>query len=213
MEVFGTSDVGGGTLQIESGFPVGRCWFVSDDGDRLIQLQPDRFVMNWRKAKTNDEYPSFEVLKQQFDEELRGFIAFARAESLGELAVRQCEVTYVNHLLTDSEQSSDVNTFLNCWSERRETSNLPPVEASNLSWQYVMKNDDGIGRLHVTMQPARSKGTGQKLFVLQLIGRGAPPSPDFASASRFIDAAHRWIVIGFTDITRDESHANWERYR
>ncbi len=215
MEVFGTTGSGGGTLQIESGFPVGRCWFVSEDGDQLIQLQPDRFVMNWRKSGTTGQYPSFEKLKRQFDDELERFRSFASTESLGELAVRQCEVTYVNHLLPDnrSEHARDVDDFLNCWSEQRESSSLPPVESKTLSWQYVMKDDDGIGRLHVAIQPARSKSDGRKLFVLQLIGRGAPLSPDLAGAKRFMDAAHRWIVIGFTDITRAESHANWERYQ
>src|SRR5690242_236660 len=42
-----------------------RCWFTNEKGTRLLQVQHDRFVLNWRKLDKDDEvYP-------HYDKELR----------------------------------------------------------------------------------------------------------------------------------------------
>jgi uncharacterized protein (TIGR04255 family) len=42
-------------------FPLPRVWFEHKDHYLLIQLQPDRFYLNWRKLH-DGEYPRYESL-------------------------------------------------------------------------------------------------------------------------------------------------------
>ena len=37
-----------------------RFWFIGDPGTRLIQVQRDRFVINWRKVTGDEAYPRYE---------------------------------------------------------------------------------------------------------------------------------------------------------
>lgn len=48
-----------------------RIWCVSENGSDLIQMQPDRFVLNWRKVRQTDAYPSFANLSGNFATHLR----------------------------------------------------------------------------------------------------------------------------------------------
>src|SRR5262245_37109554 len=36
--------------------PEARCWFEEKSGARLIQIQHDRFIHNWRKTEKQQEY-------------------------------------------------------------------------------------------------------------------------------------------------------------
>jgi len=51
VEVFGAQALAPMMLHIESvpNFPVGRCWYLTEDRQRVVQVQPDRFILNWRK--------------------------------------------------------------------------------------------------------------------------------------------------------------------
>ena len=37
--------------------PNFRCWFIDESNNNLIQLQKDRFILNWRKVKGDEAYP------------------------------------------------------------------------------------------------------------------------------------------------------------
>src|SRR5687768_4818226 len=44
VELFSARGPQGASLRFEEGFPIGRCWYLSEDRLRLIQVQPDRFI-------------------------------------------------------------------------------------------------------------------------------------------------------------------------
>jgi uncharacterized protein (TIGR04255 family) len=78
-----------------------RVWLINDVGTEIIQLQNGRFIKNWRKSGHHDVYPHYEpVIKPAFERDLREFQLFLGEEKLGELKVTQCEVTYVNHIVS-----------------------------------------------------------------------------------------------------------------
>ena len=54
-----------------------RYWFLSPNGDELLQFQEDRLLHNWRKVgdRTN-EYPRFDTLIEKFERELRALETF-----------------------------------------------------------------------------------------------------------------------------------------
>jgi uncharacterized protein (TIGR04255 family) len=83
-----------------------RAWFVEPNGNRLVQVQRDRFHHNWRKMNAEDEYPRHERVLAVFNERLETFSSFLTENGLGELHLKQYEMTYVNHVLSGSGWNS-----------------------------------------------------------------------------------------------------------
>jgi len=196
--------------------PAGRCWFLSEDELQLIQVQPDRFVMNWRKLETDAVYPRYTSLRERFLRELEDFLDFIKDEELGEFHPLQCEVTYVNHIFQGSgwETRADLPKVLTVWSGDTSDDSLPPIEEARLHWQYRMEEGDApVGRLHIQLQPAVRTLDRMPLLSLTLIGRGPPPPDGIPGVLAFADRAHEWIVRGFTSITTPLMHKIWERTR
>ena len=78
--------------------PFPRLWFMNNPGTRLIQVQRSRFIHNWRKADTEEPYPHYPDIREQFLAAYRNFEKFLEDESIGHPSIRQCEITYVNHI-------------------------------------------------------------------------------------------------------------------
>ena len=67
-----------------------RLWMLNDNDTRLIQVQPDRLVVNWRKVGGDDVYPRYEAIREQFTEVVDKFSAFLAEQGLDELRANQC---------------------------------------------------------------------------------------------------------------------------
>lgn len=215
VELFGVRGIQHAALSIETGLPTGRCWFLSEDKLRLIQIQPDRFVVNWRKLETDVDYPSYEVLRGTFQEELDLFLEFVNDQDLGEFDPVQCELTYINHLPEGRgwRTPSDLPNVLAPWSGKCSDTYLPEIEDARFSWQYRFDEQERpIGRLHVALQSGIRQSDGVSVLVLTLAGRGAPAGGEGAGGVlRSLDQVHEWIVRGFTALTTDHMHKIWER--
>ena len=213
VELFGASGFQRVSMNIESGFPVGRCWYMTEDRSRLIQLQANRFALNWRKIDDAAQYPRYEVLREQFQDELAILLQFFDDESLGEFEPTQCEVTYVNQLPAGEGWTvkNELPRILAPWSGATTESYLPDLEDASLAWQYRFDNGKTpLGRLHVQLNSAVRKD-GVSLFVLQLVARGGPVGEGVEGVLEFTDHAHEWIVNGFTAITTRDMHDLWKR--
>src|SRR5690242_5857187 len=57
-------------------FGLSRTWFETPDGNALIQVQRDRFLHNWKKAKDTDQYPHYAHVIGSFRKCLETFEAF-----------------------------------------------------------------------------------------------------------------------------------------
>ena len=78
-----------------------RLWLLNEAGTEMIQVQNDRFIKNWRKAGEKEQYPHYEpVIKPAFERDFVEFQEFLVEERLGVIKVTQCEVTYVNHIVS-----------------------------------------------------------------------------------------------------------------
>jgi hypothetical protein len=53
--------------------PLPRVWFMEPNGNRLIQVQRDRFHHNWRKINPEDEYPRHKKVLELFHDRLETF--------------------------------------------------------------------------------------------------------------------------------------------
>jgi uncharacterized protein (TIGR04255 family) len=192
-----------------------RCWFLNQPGDELVQVQKDRFVVNWRKIGDDDQYPRYSQLKNRFISEFGLFQKFVEREGLGTLQINQCEVTYVNHIVPGEgwTRPGELHKISSLWNSNVNQSFLPEPEEMGFSVRYVIPNDQGnpVGRLHVSLQPAYRRKDNKPIFMLTLIARGKEVGTDIESALAFFERGHIWIVQGFTSITTEPMHGIWGR--
>ena len=138
--------------------PVPRIWFLTSTGNQLYQVQPDRFTHNWRRVAEKDVYPRYESVKRAFEDGLRRFMRFVEDQGWGALRLKQCEVTYVNHIHAGEgwQGHGDVDRVMKVWRSGIETAFLPRPEDVRFAARYGIKDaaDKFRGRLSVQLQPA-----------------------------------------------------------
>jgi uncharacterized protein (TIGR04255 family) len=202
-------------VRVEVALPVPQCRFLNDRGTELLQVQQDRFVHNWRKVGTGDEYPRYEFVKRRFEEELGTFRRFLARENLGDVVPNQCEVTYVNQIISGVgwERHGELGEILTVWTTRYSDTFLSEPEDIGLRVRYVIPGRDGnpLGRLLVAIDPGYRTEDDRPIYVLVLTARGRPVSEGIEGALGFLDIGREWIVRGFTSLTSLKMHEIWER--
>lgn len=203
------------SIEMLEQIPVPRLWCMNDPGTRLIQIQQSRFIHNWRKLETDERYPHYPDIRQQFVDAYRTFEAFLAEENLGRPSMNQCEVTYVNHIQpTGWSNHGQAAKVVTVFSPEFSDSFLSAPEdvTMALRYRFLDERQQAIGRLHVHLQPAFRAVDGQPIFVLTLTARGKPKANSLNSVLDFLDVGREWIVRGFTSVTTAEMHKIWERY-
>jgi uncharacterized protein (TIGR04255 family) len=77
-----------------------RWWMETEDGEWLVQLQQDKFLLNWRQPK-DGEYPHFSAdggVLECFMKHWHTLQAFVRQRMDREVVAKRVEVTKVNHI-------------------------------------------------------------------------------------------------------------------
>lgn len=197
-------------LQLVSS-PEARCWFIDSTETRVIQIQNDRFVHNWRKVRGDETYPRYNQIKPKFVEEWQRFCGFLQAQGIAAPEVNQCEVTYVNHIELGKgwESYNDLNDVIAYWSGTPSGDFLSNPESVSLAARYVMP--DKKGRLHIEMQPAIRRYDAKEVLQLNLTARGKPASSRLGDIQSWLDLGHEWVVRGFADFTTRTMHRTWRR--
>ena len=214
IELFDVKGAPNVALRFDTTLPVGRCWYLNEGGTQLLQVQPDRVTLNWRKLDTAVAYPHYDALKLSFRSELALVLAFFEGHGLGTFQPLQCELTYVNHIVQGDgwDTTKDLSRVTSLWSGGTTEDFLPATEDVRFACQYRME-ERGIprGRLHVELQSALRTFDRKRLLALHLVARGAPLSGNVDGVLGFTDLAHEWIVRGFAAITTKEMHKHWGR--
>ena len=187
-----------------------RLWLLDEKESRVLQLQQDRLVVNWRKLPSDAPYPHYESI--------RGFLVEAWGQmtsvlhdlghSVPEPSI--CEVLYVNHLDERSGWGSvsDTSEIIAPWGGSMSDDFLPAAREAAFSLLFELP--DGGGQLAVNGGSGQLDN-GRKAMTLHLISRGRAVSPDLEGALDFMDLAHEWIVRGLTSFTTPEVQKRWHR--
>ena len=197
------------SVSIQTEGPHVRCWFLTEDETRLIQVQRDRFIFNWKRGRIDAPYPHYENIRPVIDEEWNIFRDFVAANSLGTLSVQQCEVTYFNHIEKGNgwNDYGQLRNVLTVWSGTSQDRNLQVPENVNLGIRYRMP--EGMGRLHVHAEPAIRIPDYKEVLQLNLLVRGKPPSSDPSQVFEWFDFAQRLVSESFVNLTTAEMHSIW----
>jgi uncharacterized protein (TIGR04255 family) len=195
--------------------PVSRYWFLNRKGSELIQLQQDRFIVNWRKTDLHDEYPRYEHVEELFSSKLELFRKFLVREKLGTLVPKQCEITYVNRMPAGEGWTNpgDLGRIVTVWAPSYSDTFLSQPEDARLSVRYAIRDgsSEPMGRLNISVEPRYSDTERRMVMLMVLNARGKPSSADKDGVLEFLRVGRKWIVRGFTSITTAEMHTVWRR--
>jgi uncharacterized protein (TIGR04255 family) len=203
-------------FQVQAGYQTPRVWLISEDSTRLLQIQPDRFIFNWRKSDDENKYPRFSVVKDTFFKELKIFVKYLDTHKIGDLNVMYCEVSYINHIKPNElwKTHADVGVIFPTFAKlNRSTANIELEESGfNILYHILDASKKPVGRLRIVNEPRYIINPQQPIYHLDLTARGYPLGErDIAGVEKFIDVAHREIVTGFVSVTSDKMHKIWER--
>ncbi len=185
-----------------------RLQIISESDDRVIQIQNNRFLYNWRQKDAR--YPTFEAIYPEFMDKLKGFRNFLVVAGLEDISPNQWEITYINHI-----PKGELWTSQDDWHNVLPGLYFPPtqrglvrLESVTGEWHYEIVPQRG--RLHVVGQHGKHLDTGEELLVLQLTARGPiepeVPGRDIASG---LELGHRALVQTFVSLSSDAAHEHW----
>ena len=199
---------------IEQVMPLPRAWFISENNQDLVQIQPDRFIRNWR-CINGEKYPRYEkYMRDEFLKNLELLDSFYQKTGLGCLQPNQCEIGYINHIDASCAHNGLSKTFIG-WSNEYDLSNIADIEDIDLKIKHTIKNEAGefLGRLHIKIMPAFKAIDDSSIFLMELTVRGHPLGKNLTDIINFMDLGREIIVRAFTKITTPEMHEIWERER
>lgn len=192
-------------------------WFLHADGS-IIQVQRDRFLFNWRKLRSEDDYPHYPEVVEKFENHFSTFQSFLKDHQIGTIEPLQYEMTYVHHIpqsnawktMNDIGQVFPDFFWRNQSPNRNEPRFLPAPEGINWRTSFVLADD--IGRLHVHIQKGQLRQEGLPVLRLELTARGIGTNKSLDTMRSWFDVAHKSIVMGFADITDYQVQKNiWRR--
>jgi uncharacterized protein (TIGR04255 family) len=190
--------------------PLPRLFFISAIKNHLIQIQEDRLHHNWRKVKSDDEYPRYAKLYPKFVRSWELFTAFADELELGPIEPDQYELTYVNHIPRGEGWVDliDIHDVFRDFQYKTEGRFLG--EPENMSWRKTYRLPNDAGRLHVSVRLAVSRESKDQLMIMDLTARGFVAD----KMETWFSIAHEWIVKGFTDLTSESIQKSiWKKKR
>ena len=194
-------------LQMLNVPPLRRVWFSSANGQRLLQLQDDRFLFNWKRLDKKNEYPSFDSIFPEFLQKYEEFKEFLKRLGRGDLNITQLELTYVNIFPLEGTAGITVLSDHVMLGEKRF---LP--EPESFQWNTSYKLPDDEGRLHVSAQKVHANQDPSKQAIrYDLVARGLPKDVSWDGQISWFKLGHEWITRGFADTTSKEAQTVWKR--
>ncbi len=198
------------SFAISGAFPSPRIWMISADGHRLLQLQRDRFLFNWKREARELPYPSYEVVISEFERWFGDFNAFVSQEVKEQPTALQYELTYVNQI--DSEAIGLVGLdgiLVDHIGDKREGRFLPVPDGINWTSTFGLPGNVGRLRMHAITVTSES---GRRVVRLDLTARGIPSETSDGGRKAWFDLAHEWITHGFADATSPKLQRDvWKR--
>jgi uncharacterized protein (TIGR04255 family) len=194
------------TFRIEFGPPPRRLWLLSSEGDRVVQIQRDRLITNWRAVPGSDQpYPRYGQLRDEFLRKWFDFEKYVAEHGIANSVDPQyAEVTYINIIRNKGDQPLKISAVLKMNTEGELWRKGIRTTAVTQSWELP-----DVQTLLSTAANVDSSVPGSPI-VLQLSAntRIDNQNRDLTAA---LDLAHDFVVGTFGVITTDEMQRRWER--
>ena len=187
-----------------------RVWFIKKNDNELVQIQRNRFLHNWRKRQPDNEYPGYGKVIENFERYLSRFQEFLVEENLGNLVVRQYELTYIDliskgqgwHNLGDLKK-----VFPNLVSLTGQS--ILSTDVRDINWQTLLGLSNNLGQVKLAIRTAERVSDKQALLHIEFNAHSDGP---YEPMRGWFDAAHNEIIKLFSDLVSDEIQDNlWGR--
>ena len=189
--------------------PMRRVFFLRRPGNFLLQLQPNRFLHNWRQISPVDEYPSYTRAFPEFLDQWRIFLRFLQDSGSAPPKLQGYELTYFNTITGEDVQfPRDVWNFLSFY--ERNPAAVPPTPPSALNIRFVWPLESGEGRLFLRVQHGNRISDQKSVLLLELTVRGRLETEDEPDLIARFEHAHEMIVQSFLKLTTENAHRQWE---
>lgn len=193
--------------------PVPRTWLIHKDEHFLIQLQPNLFFFNWRKLDEAQPYPRYATIGPLFQQYFGQYLKFLVGEDLPSPETFGCELTYVNVIPEDEDESfpgSFSGLFPDVIWRQAEDRFLPTP--NSVSWQTTFDMQDDAGEVTAKVQSAMRRADRFPVLRFEISCRSSGLNLSFDDKDNWFDLAHRTIVMSFVDLTSDETQRKvWRR--
>lgn len=193
-------------LFVNVGAPAIRLWVMTTDESRLVQVQRDRLILNWRRRPADRPYPRYDSLRPLFVEMYEDFQAFLIE---GELAIPRpavVEVSYVNDIATEGMRPtpeilrgvSKYDHHLGAPAARRIVEEFSASGISDCEATLTVTTDS----------PA---GAGGRTLITLTYRATVTHEAGLEDVLTLMDLGHRDVVLGFSETTTEAMHDHWRR--
>lgn len=186
-----------------------RTQIIRSNGERMIQVQDSRFILNWKKQA--GAYPSFEPLLQEFGTMLHAFETFSVEAGFGTLRYNQWEIAYVDQL-----KKGDMWESARDWSKIFPGLSMPPVRVNQLlstgdetmsaDWRFSLA--DRRGRMYIALRQLRIPPSNEEVLNVTFVGRG--PVTASQTWEQGFEIGHEALNETFLAITSPEAQERWK---
>ncbi len=217
FETFGTAPVGPFPVppMLLSGTPpwLPRAWFISADDEHIVQAQPDRLIVNWRRQPQGGHYPRYAEVRRRFVAAHDAVERLVEQRGLSRPLANQCDLSYFNVVrVPEAADWSDMDRLLRGMRLDPGPGWQASLSDAQVSIRKVLRRESGVpfARLSVDCLPVLDFARN-KSWALNIVVRGQPQSGNFGSVLAFLDAAHLEIASCFAAITTEAMHMEWEK--
>jgi uncharacterized protein (TIGR04255 family) len=191
--------------------PLPRCWFVDKSKSRLIQLQGDRLIHNWRKVTGSEPYPRYEAIRDEFLRRWKEFVGFAEEHAIGTPKITLCELIYVNHILRESPciRPEDIPPLFSFFADSGKWMGGCALESVSTDIRLRLPRE--LGQLCVSLRPMIRTADNKEILQFTLSAQGAPKNGGIEEIGEWFDAAREFVVRSFANLTTQIAHHAWKR--
>ncbi len=203
-------------IPIQSQFPnfiisnlpqLRRLWFINQEYNKLIQVQQDRFLFNWKKSDNeNDTYPRFHKIYSKFEDYLRKYKEHLKSTYEIKLDYHSFNLAYINKIDVNANEINSVfkeEILLN-----QEINSLTQI-SSQISKEFFSKKE-GIGdfRIIINLKINLTKeNENMRTIRLEILVDSIKKEEDILQ--EWFDQAHIEINNIFLAITSEKMQEKW----
>lgn len=211
LEKFGAEDVWAPPLvQVLHGVMSPRIQIIRGDGERMLQVQDNRLILNWRKQAS--AYPTYQTLLPEFRNMLNAFESFCEEAAFGTPVYNLWEITYVDQVKKGTMWDSVRNLnriFPALAAPPVSALHAPPSDDETISadWRFSLANRRG--RLYLQLRQAKLQPSNEEVIQLTTTARG--PVSETQSWEQGMNFGHDALSETFLAITSSEAQQLWKK--
>lgn len=186
--------------------PLPRIWFTSEDDTRLVQLQQDRLLVNWRDTGAGTPYVRFPAVRAEFERVQDLFRTYVERLTSEAIHPATYNLTYVN-IIKQGEgwtSTADIGRVFPHLRWHGDERFLPLP--SDVGWKGTFPLPDGFGSLTAQVQLAKLVRDNQPILRFELAANSGSLGGNAMEFGKWVELAHHWIVHSFKDLTGEEMH-------